>query len=167
MQLCWVLLLAVPVAANEEACIAAMHGVESGITLCIQYQVSRLDDREVATGAVEALKDFAPQSIPYLRAALKNARTGLGRANAADALGRIGPVPDEISQAVSGLTAALKDEDELVRRQAAAALGRLRWRSRPAVSALELCLEDDNEAVRHAAQFALSTIQSSRKGPKD
>src|SRR5688572_20945849 len=109
----------------DEPCAAVMNGEASSRKACVAVEVAKLGDRSISMAAVQRLSGLAPESIQPLRTALKTGETAIVRANAADALGRIGPKPPEIGEAVPDLIAVLTDEDVIVRRQAAGALGRL------------------------------------------
>ena len=62
------------------------------------------------------------------------------------------------SPAVSALIAALKDKDEVVRINAATALGSMDAEAASAVPALTEALKDKNERVRSSAAYALESI---------
>jgi Skp family chaperone for outer membrane proteins len=59
---------------------------------------------------------------------------------------------------VSGLIKALKDDNALVRKRAAVALGRLGTQAKVALPALEKAAEDDDADVRAAARAARATV---------
>jgi HEAT repeat protein len=146
-----------------DPCVAVMNGELSSRDACIALEIGKLGDRAIAIGAVEMLSGLAPDSIKPLRHALKTGKTAIVKANAADALGRIGPRPLGIGEAVPDLIAALKDEDALVRRQAAGALGRLGSRAKSALPALESLRQDADLGVRHLATFGIERINQSIK----
>jgi HEAT repeat protein len=148
---------------DGDPCVAAMNGETSSRKACIAVEMAKLSDRAVSMAAVEMLSGLAPDSITPLRDALKTGKTAIVRASAADALGRIGPKPPEIGEAVPDLIAALKDEDVLVRRQAAGALSRLGSRAKSALPALESALQDTDLGVRHLATFGIERINESIK----
>lgn len=148
----------------DDPCLAVMKGEASSHQACITLEVAKLGDRTVSMAAVQTLSGLAPQSINPLRDALKNGKTAVIKANTADALGRIGPKPPEIAEAVPDLVAALKDEARLVRRQAAGAVGRLGSRAKSALPALiEAALQDADPLVRHLAAFGIDSINKESK----
>ena len=148
---------------QDNPCGAVLNGDASSRKACVAVEVAKLGDRSISMAAVQRLSGLAPESIPPLRTALKTGETAIVRANAADALGRIGPKPPEIGEAVPDLIAALKDEDVLVRRQAAGALSRLGSRAKSALPALESALQDTDLGVRQLATFGIERINESIK----
>src|SRR3712207_2089827 len=103
-------------AQRPDACSSSTDGSLTRTPACIALEIGKLGDRAVSMGAVEALSALAPESISPLRYAVKSGETPMIRANAADALGRIGPKPPAIADAVEDLIAALKDTHPMVRR---------------------------------------------------
>jgi HEAT repeat protein len=85
------------------------------------------------------------------------------RAQIAWALGRIGSDAAAWTEVVvSVLVTALRDEDSLVREEAAAALARLARHAEPAWAALARSVEDHHPLVRERARHALAALESDR-----
>jgi HEAT repeat protein len=70
----------------------------------------------------------------------------------------------DANRAVPALTAALRDENHYVRREAATALGKFGSAAISAVPALTAALKDSEKSVRAAAQTALKRIDSRAAG---
>jgi hypothetical protein len=144
-------------------CSEILTGDSSERGACIAEEIGKLDDRSISMAAVQRLSRLAPDSIKPLREALSGGKTATVRANAADALGRIGPDPPEIAGAVPDLVAALQDSDVIVRRQAAGALGRLGSRAKLAIPALNRAAQDGDVGVQQLALFAIGRITEAIK----
>src|SRR5262249_35568369 len=120
-------------------------------------------DRDVRARVVAALGNFggqAHQVLPVLRAALREAALkdddASVRTLAAHALLQAGPEPDA---EVAGLIDSLRNEVDVLRFHAAAALGNLGRAARPAEPALiHAALWDEDPAVRVEAAMALWKI---------
>jgi HEAT repeat protein len=69
------------------------------------------------------------------------------------------PASDELKKRIHAQIEALKDEDWLVRSNAAIALGKIGAAAKDAVPALKKALEDEDPSVRDLAAEALSRIQ--------
>jgi HEAT repeat protein len=87
-----------------------------------------------------------------------NAPEGAQRLHAIRALGER---PAEAATVVPALSAALKDRDPFIRRDAALALARLGPEARAALPALQPLLRDRNQHVRKAASDAVKKIDGS------
>ncbi len=79
------------------------------------------------------------------------------REHAAHVLGKLGPEPP--AGVVPKLTAALKDQDFIVRKNAALALGEIGPAAKPATEGLIGVLKDENPVVRRAAAGSLGRIR--------
>jgi HEAT repeat protein len=111
--------------------------------------IAMMKDKEglVRTSACDSLRDIGDaRALGTMLEATKDQESGV-RGRAAEALGKFTPVTGE---AVTALTALLKDEDDYVRRQACESLG-----STGDAKALDAILEtaknQDSEMRRHAA----------------
>jgi HEAT repeat protein len=120
-------------------------------------------DRDVRLRVIMALGNFGGQAhrvLPVLRSALKETAAkdydDSVRNRAAHALLQVGPEPDT---QVAGLIDSLQNELEVLRFNAAIALGNLGRHARPAVPALiHTALWDEDHAVRVQAAMALWKI---------
>lgn len=74
------------------------------------------------------------------------------------AIHALGERPAEAATVVPALSAALKDGDPFIRRDAALALARIGPEARAALPALQPLLKDRNQHVRKAATEAVSKI---------
>jgi hypothetical protein len=74
---------------------------------------------------------------------------------------------DEIPFDVALHIRELKNEDSLIRRISAAALGKIGSRARAAIPALTQALQDKDPAVRQAAAEALKQVRNEKKGNSD
>ena len=127
------------------------------------------DDAEVRARAVDALGDMgraAGDAVPALGARLGDESSDV-RALAADALGIAGQGSTAAGEAAAGraageLTAALQDQDAVVRRNAALSLARLGPAAAGAVPALERALDEEDHYVRGYAVQALRRIATPR-----
>ena len=112
--------------------------------------------------------DWSKAAVPALAQALKDEDEWV-RANAAEALGRIGP---EAKAAVPALIQALKNEDVLrVRWGAAEALGQIGPAAKQAVPALAQALKDIEDSYspyfRESAVEALEKINIEAEATED
>jgi vesicle coat complex subunit len=113
--------------------------------------------RIVAIAILGQIGEGATEAIPLLEEVLKDRREENedSRIMVVDALGKI------MGQAaVPALIAALKDQDSLVRTEAASALGQI---GQPAVPALIAALKDQDSEVRSQAALALGQIGKEAK----
>jgi HEAT repeat protein len=142
--------------------------------------------RQRAAASLAEFGSAAAAAVPALVRTLRD-RSGDVSASAAYALGRIAPdpptvlpalidalrdgdaaAPDYVVSAIRQLHAEpaavpllgemLRDADVLVRRQAAAALGRIGPRAEAAVPQLVAALRDEQDYIRRQAAFALGQI---------
>ncbi len=111
-------------------------------------------DPAIRWASVTVLSRFGAAAVPSLRKALANPDERI-RANAALALGRIGP---PAAAAVPDLAAALSDPVDPVRENAAGALGEVGPDARQAVDALIVCLSDRDPYVNGRSAETLSRI---------
>lgn len=110
----------------------------------------------------QALSRLGKDGMAALQGLLAN-DSALVRAEAADALGSIGP---KAASAAAPLTALLTDSDAAVRHSAAAALGEVGARSPEVLAGLEKLLAEENPAVRSGAVEALGRLASTGAIPK-
>jgi HEAT repeat protein len=80
------------------------------------------------------------------------------------AIRELGSRTSDAPRVVSGLTEALRDENEYVRHDAATALGNFGPEAQPAVPALQGALKDRDHNVRRAAQTTLKKINPEATG---
>jgi outer membrane protein assembly factor BamB len=141
------------VRAMAEAALVQEAG--RSLPLLRRFLNRRNDDLHVRT--FEIIRRIGPPAIPLLADLLLNRRADIRR-SAVDALIDLAPNTESIQPA---LRRALRDEDSLVARDAARALGALGYRASPSVSALVKALSHDEPHVRIYAAEALASI-----GPK-
>lgn len=124
-------------------------------------QLLAMDDPTLQRAAIFALGKIGPTAkaaIPRLRELLSSTDPR-ARLISLWALLQITPDDAEIIQAaVPALTEALTDSREVVRREAAAALGRIGPKAAASLPALEQLLRDRDSAVRQAAEQAIAAI---------
>jgi hypothetical protein len=127
----------------------------------IQQLIQQLGDdsftaREAATA--DLIKIGRP-AVRHLRAASKS--------DDPEVRCRVRQVLDSIPLTLDALMEDLKDEDAIVRRDAAEALERMGTSAKPAVPALLALLKDKDEAVQDAVLGALMAIDPENKGIAD
>lgn len=113
-------------------------------------------DEQVQTGAAKSLRELAGDAVPVLVVALNDSDAKV-RSKAARLMEEIGP-PIGQPEAVAALCGRLKDANEKVRVNVAAALGYAGAESKTAVGPLTETLKDENEKVRAMAAWALGHI---------
>ena len=107
-------------------------------------------DRFVALHATEALASLGERGVPLLTEATKNSKTSMW---ALLALETVGPKAHEAQDAVIAL---LKEQDTVLREQAALTLSRIAPDAKKAIPALLPLLDDEVIPVRAAAAFAIA-----------
>ena len=141
------------VRATAEA--ALVQGAGRSLPLLRRFLNSRNEDLHLET--FEIIRRIGPAAIPLLADMLRHDRASIRR-SAVDVLIDLAPDTEWIQPA---LRRALRDEDSLVARDAARALGALGKRASPSVSALVKALSHEEPHVRLYAAEALASI-----GPK-
>jgi HEAT repeat protein/outer membrane protein assembly factor BamB len=141
------------VRATAEA--ALVQGAGRSLPLLKRFLNSRNESLQRET--YEIMRHIGPPAIQLLADQLRHDRASLRR-GAVDVLIDLAPDTERIQPA---LRRALSDEDSLVARDAARALGALGKRAGPSVSALVQALSHDEPHVRLYAAEALASI-----GPK-
>ncbi len=134
---------------------ALVEGAGRSLPLLREFLDRRNEDLQLAT--FEIIRRIGPAAIPLLADLLRHDRVSIRR-SAVDALIDLAPDTERMQPA---LRRALKDEDSLVTRDAARALGALGKRAAPSVSALVKALAHEEPHVRIYAAEALASI-----GPK-
>jgi HEAT repeat protein len=161
----WVLLLAFGLASiarpPEDPCAKLMRGNPAMQDDCIGGEIARLGDRTKAQKAISMLVGLGTPAIPSLVSALKD-REEVVRANAADALGRIGTKVPLVGNVVPALVKALEDEAVSVRQQAAGALAKMGMKAKDALPALQAAQQDSDALVRALASFAVLKMQKTQ-----
>ncbi|MCY3737662.1 MAG: HEAT repeat domain-containing protein [Gemmatimonadaceae bacterium] len=142
----------------EPVRLNAGYGLGAAGEDAVDALVDALDDEAEAAGlnAAYGLAAAGGAAEPALIEAC-GAASDSSRGYAAFALGEMGAGPDAV-EAVAGLAG---DSSELVRRNAADALGTMRGRPEAAVPALQELLADEDAQVRFDAAYALA-----RRGPE-
>ena len=109
-----------------------------------------------------AQQSKAAKSDSEIQKLIKDLKYGTAdaKANAAEALGKIGPAAKD---AVSALSEALKDKEKDVRWRATYALGEIGPSAKAAVPALIEALKDEDADVRGDAAYALGNIGPAAK----
>ncbi len=110
--------------------------------------------------AINALVKIGSGAVPALLNELKNSESNVVRVHVARALGKIGPVTNDV---VPALIAALEDPDNYLRKTAAEALGEIGPAAKDAVPSLIAALKDPNVKVRREVVWALGKIGPSAK----
>jgi HEAT repeat protein len=114
--------------------------------------------REAAMATIKVYGTAARRSVPALIKELRDADVGL-RVNAVITLGYIGPDSKDINDCVTALTALLRDQQGIVRFQAAKALGRIGREASGATPILIRLTKDlASWEIRGAAAFALGFV---------
>src|SRR5262249_40811646 len=118
--------------------------------------IKALEDQDatgVSGSAVEALVNIGRPALPQLIAALNERNGVVFRSGVAEAMARI-----RDKNAVPALIKALEDQDKVVRRTAAQALGVIGAKDADAVSGLIKAIGDDDGFVRRSAAEALGKV---------
>lgn len=115
-------------------------------------------DPAIRVAALDALTSIGDAAVPTLTGALEKPAL---RYWAALALGELG---DKAKPAVAALTAALKDDQPVTRREVLVALARIGPDASAAVPAIIPLLDDKDKAVAHAAAFALGRMGPAAAG---
>src|SRR5438445_759028 len=134
------------------------------------WRSALLDEAPAAhVAARSALKDGRAEAIPVLIQLLasRGDRTYAEvRWTAAALLGALGQIGSGDARVVEALTAALKDSNERVRRDAVRSLGQLGAAAKSAAPTISKLRNDPAERVRTAAAAALRQIDSKTDKPK-
>jgi HEAT repeat protein len=121
-----------------------------------------LDVRWSAAWGLGKMGAAAADAVPALVRGLVHDPDPDVRAQIAWALGRIGSEAAAWTEViVDVLATALRDEDSLVREEAATALARLDRHAEPAWAALARSVEDHHPLVRERARYALAALEES------
>jgi len=131
------------------------RGAERSLPLLRGFLESRNEDLDRKT--FEILRRIGPAAVPLLAETLRHGRPSIRR-RAVDVLIDFAPDTETIQPA---LRRALRDDDSMVARDAARALGALGKKASPSVSALVKALSHEEPHVRLYAAEALASI-----GPK-
>jgi HEAT repeat protein len=112
-----------------------------------------LDDRTAAVGALVEVSPASAHALIPLYTALLRHSSPRARYEAAMVLAELGPLGKD---ALPSLLVAVRDSDDLVRRWAVTAIGRIGGGAPDTARTLVSALDDRSEAVRGAALLALS-----------
>jgi HEAT repeat protein len=154
------LALAAPALADDAA-DPVVNGKPVSEWAKLLRSAEKADDRSAAAFALAEGKAKSKPAVPALAAALKD-RTRTVRADAATALGVIGP---DAAEAVPALAAALDDPDAAVGSAAAMALGGVGEKATDAVRPLTEVVKDTTRLaeLRRAAAYGLGGIGAAAK----
>jgi HEAT repeat protein len=143
--------------------VMALYYTRSDRKLVIPVLSKALEDSDpaVRVAALDALTSLGDAAVPTLSKALEKPAL---RYWAALALGELG---DKAKPAVAALTAALKDDQPVTRREVLVALARIGPDAAAAVPAIIPLLDDKDKTVAHAAAFALGRMGPAAAGAAD
>jgi HEAT repeat protein len=152
-----------PDAHVRREAVMALYYTRSDRKLLIPVLSKALEDSDpaVRVAALDALTSIGDAAVPTLSKALEKPAL---RYWAALALGELG---DKAKPAVAALTAALKDDQPVTRREVLVALARIGPDAAASVPAIIPLLSDKDKTVAHAAAFALGRMGPAAAGAAD